>query len=87
MEERLLQLLSDVFETDAEEITFDSSPENIALWDSLNHLKMVAAIETAFQVKFTMKEIRSMMTVSRVRDVLEHHLDGNRSRIDDVRQG
>ena len=70
---------------EVEEITSDSSPENVALWDSLHHLKMVAAIETVFQVKFTMKEIRSMTTVARVSDVLEHHLDGNRPRTDGAR--
>jgi acyl carrier protein len=87
MEERLRRVLSDVFELEAGEITSDSSPETVVLWDSLHHLKMVSAIETVFRVKFTMKEIRSMTTVGRVREVLEHHLDGNRSRTDDGRQG
>lgn len=78
MEERLKGVLRDVFELEAGEITRDLSPENVPLWDSLNHLKMVSAIETVFQVKFTMREIRSMKTFAKVSDVLEDHLDGNR---------
>lgn len=78
VEERLKRILSDVFELEAGEITRDLGPENVPLWDSLNHLKMVSAIETIFQVKFTMREIRAMKTFAKVSDALETHLDGNR---------
>lgn len=76
MEERLKQVLGEVFELDAGEISADSSPESVALWDSLHHLKMVTELEVVFEVRFSMREIRSMTTFSRIREVLAFHLDG-----------
>jgi acyl carrier protein len=69
-------VFSNLFDIDQEEIRDDSSPENVALWDSLNHLRMVTEMEKVFQVRFTMKEIRSMITFGKIKDVLSFHLDG-----------
>jgi acyl carrier protein len=55
VEERLKRVLGEVFEM--EEINSDSSPENVALWDSLHHLKMVTELETVFEARFSMREI------------------------------
>lgn len=76
MEERLKQVLSEVFEMEVGECTGDSTPENVALWDSLRHLKMITELEKVFEVRFTMKEIRSMTTFARIQEVLTIHLDG-----------
>ena len=76
VEERLKQVLGDVFEMRGEEIRSDSSPETVALWDSLHHLKLVTELEAVFDVRFTMKEIRSMTTFSRIQEILALHLDG-----------
>ena len=69
-------VFSNLFDIDQEEIRDDSSPENVALWDSLNHLRMVTEMEKIFQVRFTMKEIRSMITFGKIQEVLRFHLDG-----------
>ncbi len=61
---------------DKGEIRGDTSPDNVALWDSLHHLKMITELETIFEVRFTMKEIRSMTTFARIKDALALHLDG-----------
>lgn len=82
VDERLKRVLAEVFEITEEEVTGDSSPENVALWDSLHHLKMVTELEAVFEVRFAMREIRSMTTVSRIREVLAFHLDGTKSRLD-----
>lgn len=76
MEERLKRILGDVFEMEAAEISDDSSPETIPLWDSLHHLKMITEFETVFEVRFTMKEVHAMTTFSKIREVLAIHLDG-----------
>lgn len=75
MENQLRQVLSEVFEMEAGEFTADSNPENVALWDSLHHLKMITELEKVFEVRFTMKEVRSMTTFARVQGVLASHLD------------
>lgn len=70
MESKLRQVFAKAFEMEEEEITDESSPETIVLWDSLRHLKMIMEIESAFHMKLTMKEIRSMATFARIRDVV-----------------
>ncbi len=70
MESKLKRTFAKVFEMEEEEITDESSPGTIVLWDSLRHLKMIMEIEAAFQMKLTMKEIRSMVTFARIREVV-----------------
>ena len=70
MESKLRRVFAEAFEMDEGEIFDDSSPETVVRWDSLNHLKMAMAMEAAFGVKLTMKEIRSMVTFARIREVL-----------------
>jgi len=82
VEERLRRVLGEVFEMEEGEIDSDSSPENVALWDSLHHLKMITEIEAVFEVRFSMTEIRSMTTFSKITEMLAFHLDGRKSRPD-----
>ena len=82
MEERLKRVMGEVFEMEEGEINSDSSPENVALWDSLHHLKMITELETVFEVRFSMREIRSMTKFSIIKDMLAFHLDGMKSRPD-----
>ena len=74
METKLRKVFAKVFEMEEEEVTEESSPGTIALWDSLRHLKMIMEIESAFHMKLTMKEIRSMGTFARIREVVAGHV-------------
>ena len=76
MDDRLKQVLSKVFEMDEGEITRDLTPESVVLWDSLHHLKMVTEIELVFEIRMTMREIRSMTSFGKVKDVVRSHLEG-----------
>ena len=76
MEDRLKQVLGKVFELDEGEITNDLTPESVVLWDSLHHLKMVTEIESVIEIRMTMKEIRSMTTFGKIKEVVESYLDG-----------
>ena len=73
VESRLRKAFAKVFEVEEEEITDASSPETVVLWDSLRHLAMIMEIEAAFHVKLTMKEIRSMVTFARIKEVVASH--------------
>jgi acyl carrier protein len=53
-----------------ETITDETSPENTTQWDSLNSMNLVVALEDAFNVRLSTKEILSMRTVGMVRKVL-----------------
>lgn len=75
IETKLKFLLGEVFDVCGEEIGDGTSPENVPLWDSLNHLKMVNAIEKSFNVKFSMKEVRSMENFGKVKEMVENHME------------
>lgn len=76
MDKRLKEVLGQVFDIPEEEIDDQTSPENVALWDSLNHLRMVSEIEKTFRIRLTVKEIRSMKTYARIREIVSGHLQG-----------
>jgi acyl carrier protein len=47
-----------------------TAPENTPEWDSVKAMDLVVALEEAFDVRFSTKEIISMRTVGIVRKVL-----------------
>lgn len=76
IENRIKTILIREFQLDEEDITDELSPESVALWDSLNHLSMITALEKTFQLKLSMKEIRSMVTFRKIQEVVKDHLTG-----------
>jgi acyl carrier protein len=75
MDEMLLKkVLGSVFEISEEEIDDGTGPENVGMWDSLNHLRMVTEIEKAFLIRLRQKEIREMMTFAKIRETVDRHL-------------
>jgi acyl carrier protein len=75
MENRLKQILSGIFEIPAEEIDDGTSPGNVGLWDSLNHLRLVSEIEKAFGIRIPQKEIRRMATFAIIREIVGQHIE------------
>jgi acyl carrier protein len=63
-------LFSDVLGIPVESITDETSPENTPQWDSLQSMNLVMAMESAFGVRLSTKEIVSMKTVGIARNVL-----------------
>jgi acyl carrier protein len=61
---------SEVLGVPAENINDSTSPDNTPEWDSLHAMDLVVAIEEAFDVQLSTKEIISMRTVGLVRKVL-----------------
>jgi len=69
--ERLNAIFRDVFSDDALVISRVTNASHIEAWDSFNHISLVTAIEEAFSVSFTTKEIGSFTCVGDVVDLLE----------------
>ena len=74
MDNQLKAILGTVFDLPADEINDQTSPGNVGLWDSLNHLRLVTEIEKVFQVRLAQKEIREMLTYAKIREVVGRHL-------------
>ena len=74
MDNHLKSILGTIFDLPADEINDQTSPGDVGLWDSLNHLRMVTEIEKVFRIRLTQKEIREMVTYAKIREVVGCHL-------------
>lgn len=68
---KLKEILAATLEVDADAITDDFGPADAPLWDSLNTLRIVSAVESAFGVRFAMEEIASMTSYGAIRTAVE----------------
>ena len=68
--ERLNEVFRDVF--DEEDITVDegTTAEDIDGWDSLEHINLMAAVESEFGIKFSMGQIVTMKNVDEMADII-----------------
>ena len=74
MEAALKEILADIFDVHVENIDSTFTEENIELWDSLNHLRMITAIEERFNVGFAMDEIGQMTSYDAIIKTVNKHV-------------
>lgn len=72
--EEITGKLKAVFEKVLEEkliaITRELSAKDIEKWDSLRHIQLISEVETAFGIKFKLREIMSMNNVGDLIDLI-----------------
>jgi len=61
----------EVFERSTINLKTETSPVDIAEWDSLRNVTLMTAIEERFQVEFTIEELSSLENVGNLAEVLE----------------
>lgn len=70
MDEKLKQIMSNIFEIKEDEITDESSTDTIENWDSLNHLNLILAIEEQFGISITEDEMIEMASFAEIKRIL-----------------
>jgi acyl carrier protein len=78
-EAKLKEVVADVFGIAVERIDENASVDTIAEWTSLNHLKLVLALEAAFDVSLSEEQTVEILSYPLIRAVLAEHqvdLDG-----------
>lgn len=73
IEVRLREILSDVLDLDPEQISDNFSRDDESGWDSMAHLRLITAIEQAFGLKFTMREIEEIRSYGDLRERVAAH--------------
>ena len=63
MDQKLKELLSDVFELKESDLDINLKKEDIDNWDSLSHMILISEIESTFSIKFKLKELNKMHNV------------------------
>ena len=66
-ERRIREVMAEVLEVDPRTIREGFHRDEAPAWDSMNHLRMVTALEETFGIRFTMKEVGEMERFETIR--------------------
>ena len=73
--EVITSTLKSVFQKVLEEnditITREMTAQDVEKWDSLRHVQLISEVETAFGIKFKLREIMSMNNVGDLIDLID----------------
>jgi len=61
LQERIKQIMADVFDVEQDGIKDDASPDTVSNWDSLRHMNLIESLEEEFAIEFTEDQIVEMM--------------------------
>ena len=67
---KLGDIAREVFDDEGLEVTDMLSREDVESWDSLGHIRLIAAVEEAFQMSFTIDEIEGVNSVGQIVKVI-----------------
>jgi len=74
-EEEITSKLKSVFQQVLEEndiiITREMTAQDIEAWDSLRHIQLISEVETAFGIKFKLREVLHMKKVGDLIDLID----------------
>lgn len=70
----LTDLMRDIFEEEDLVVTEDTSSDDVAEWDSTNHVRLMVAIEGEFGITFETSEITAPNSVGEIVDLIESKL-------------
>lgn len=65
-EEKLKEIFVTTFNIQSDKITLQTRQNEFENWDSLGQLRLIMAVEEAFNVSFDIDEIASMTTFERI---------------------
>jgi acyl carrier protein len=67
--------MRDVFDEDDLVAKDDTTAEDVADWDSANHVRLIVALEEAFDIRFETEEITAPETVGELVDLVASKLN------------
>ena len=67
---RLTPIFQDIFDDENIIVTRETSAKDIEDWDSFSQIRLVAAIEKDFNIKFKFGELNSLHNVGEMIDVI-----------------
>jgi acyl carrier protein len=61
--ERLTEIFHQIFDDDSIQLSLHTTANDIADWDSMNHISLIVAVETRFGIKFQSAETEELKNV------------------------
>ena len=75
---RLTRVFRDVFDDPGLTVAPTTTAHDVDGWDSLMHIQLLVAAESAFGVRFNTGEVASLQNVGEMVDLIARRLDGGR---------
>ena len=72
------QIMADVFEKSVEQISLDSTQDDIDSWDSLRHLNLIVALEEEFGIELPIEEIGNLISFKLINIIVEEQFQINK---------
>lgn len=72
--ERLTSIFRNVFTDVSLVLTDEMTANDVEKWDSLTHMLMINEVESAFDIKFKLKDLNKMKKVGNLIDIIEDKL-------------
>ena len=72
---QLTPLFQDVFGDDGIVLTPETTADDIAEWDSFNHINLIVAVETHYKIKFGTAEVEQLKDVGDMVAAIRRKLD------------
>lgn len=70
MDSRLQALIAEILDVPPSQIAADMRRRETETWDSMNHLRLITAVETAFAVRLTMDQIAHIESPRQLEQIL-----------------
>ena len=71
IQDKVIEIIVDIFEIKMKDITEDSNQNDIENWDSIGHLRLIMALEDSFNIKFLTSEIQGLDSVRKIIDLIK----------------
>jgi acyl carrier protein len=68
---KLTPIFRDVFGDDALVVTEGMTAADVPAWDSLSNINMIIAVEKNFNVRFSIKDVRSLKNVGELLELIK----------------
>lgn len=73
MAERVEEVVGSVLGIAAEQLSQDSSSQNVQSWDSLRQLSIILALESAYGISISTEEALEMGSIGTIKEILSRH--------------
>ena len=71
MDDKLLNILAEVFEVKTSDLSIDLKKIDIGSWDSLKQMDLVLSIENSYDIILDMEEIVKMTSIKSIVDIVK----------------
>jgi acyl carrier protein len=68
------QIMADVFEKSEEQISIDSTQDDIDSWDSIKHINLIVALEEEFGIELPIEEIGNLISFKLINIIVKEQL-------------